>query len=284
MTWHAGLDLVDAYLEHRLDYAQAASVEAHLAGCTTCRSSLVQQSRRTHSAVARHEASWDALVERVDRPRLNWLERVLVRCGAPEHVARLVSSSELTRGWWLAGVSVLFMAALLAQHGTGVTGVAAFVLLAPVLPVAGITMAYGAMGEAAYEIAVVAPYSSLRRALVRSVTIVALWLPAAMILSLGLPGAVPPVVWLLPALALSALTLALSSFVEPVRAASILLALWLVSAVPVSRGLHRRDVDVLIEGLPQAHAAGQAVFLALSLGALVVVILRRSSFERLSAP
>ena len=282
MTWHADVGMIDAYLRDRLDPARAASVETHLTTCGTCRASLATQHRRDQPAADRHAASWTALAERIDRPRFSPLEGLLLRCGVPEHVTRMVAASELTRAWWLAGVMALAFAAVLAQFGSEAAGVSAFVVLSPVVPVAGIIFAYGATGEPAYEISVVAPYPSLRRALVRSVTVMACWLPPAAAFTLVLPGDVPLVIWLLPALAMCSLTLALATVTTPVRAGCGLAVAWLVFAGSSVRGTSRYDAAAVVDGLPYAHITGQWVLVAVCVTALAVAVIRRSSFERIA--
>jgi Putative zinc-finger len=283
LDWHVDAGTLQAYADDRLDFARAASVETHLTGCRTCRAAIgTGVAAGSPGPATRHADSWDALLDRVDVPRLTVVERALIRCRVPEHTARVLASSELTFRWWLAGVGVLVAATALALLSTAAAGTAAFLLLAPVLPVAGVALAYGAGGEPAYEVAVVAPYSSFRRVLVRSVAALACWLPVAAALSVPLPDAVHPGMWMLPALALTAVTLAVTSFVDAARAAAGVGVVWLAVNVAALRPARRGDLDLLLDSLPQAQAAGQVVLLAALGAALALLVARRARFERIT--
>lgn len=280
MTWHIEPGLLTAYVGDRLDYARSASVEAHLTGCESCRSALREAVSAVPALAGRHADSWAALTDRVDQPGLTWFERVLVRCGVREATARVIAASELTGRAWVAGFAVLVVATVFSTIASEAIGVATFLLLVPVLPVPAVALAYGSRGELAYELAVVAPYSSARRLLLRTLTALAVSLPVAAFLSLAVPE-VQPVLWLLPAVALTLLTLAAITFVRPLYAAAGVATAWLLvnlAALPGARG----SIDRLLDLLPQAQGAGQLVLAVLCVVAVVLTVARRARFERIS--
>jgi len=282
MTWHIDAGMLDAYLDDGLDFVRAASVEVHLDRCVSCRAAVSDRAGDVEQMAQDHERSWAELLDRVDQPRLTWVERLLMRCGVGSGSARVVASSELMGGWWLAGISVILCAALLTHLGADAAGVAVFLLVAPILPVAGVVLAYGAAGEPGYELAVVAPYSSFRRMLVRSGTAIAATLPAAGLVTLALPSGIMPALWLLPALTLTTATLAASTFTSPPRAAGAVAVVWLglchTMLVPAQRG----DLDMLLRALPSADTSGQLLLLASGGAAMVVAMARRAQLERLT--
>ena len=93
---------------------------------------------------------------------------------------------------------------------------AIFLTLAPLLPVAGVALSYGPAADPAYELTLAAPYSVLRLVLLRSVAVVTCTVALTAIGALALAdNGWQAVAWLLPALALSAATLALSVRTTP---------------------------------------------------------------------
>jgi hypothetical protein len=233
-SWHLDADLADRYADGRVPGVLAASVEQHLVRCEACRRLLEPAVDRS-----RLDTVWAGVIETVETPRRGLLERVLRRLGVDEGTARLVAVTPSLRGAWLTGVVVVLSLALLAAHADR-HGVALFMTLAPVLPVAGVAFAFGPRSDPAHEMAAAAPYSTLHLLVVRSAVVVAsTLLPAAAVAPL-LPGSARVAVgWLLPALALTLGTIALATRVRPHLAAGSLSALWVALVIP---GLaHSRD-------------------------------------------
>jgi hypothetical protein len=120
----------------------------------------------------------------------------------------------------VAGTALLVFAVLIAHTGSGTVGTVMFVVTAPVVPLIGVGLSYGSRGEPAGEVAVAAPYRLFRLVVLRALVVLISWLPAAAILALALPThPAAAVLWFTPALALCSLTLAASTFVEPLPAA-----------------------------------------------------------------
>jgi hypothetical protein len=223
-AWHLDGDLLDTYAEGRpLSPALTASVEAHLERCAHCRARLVPV-----ADVPRLDAVWAEVVDRVDAPRVPLVERLLLGLGVAPDTARLLAVTPSLQLPWVTGTAIALTLALLVAH-TGDDGVALFLALAPVLPVAGVAVAFSARTDPLHEVAIAAPYSSYRLLLVRSAAVLVATLVLAVPAAALLPST-PWVAagWLLPALALTCTSLALATRVDPVVSSAALAATWLV--------------------------------------------------------
>lgn len=272
-SWHVPDALVRAYAEDRVRDVDAWSVEAHLAQCSRCTSELGR-------AVAGTRAG--NLVEAV-RPRL--LEDLPAQVRAPRPTAArrawmLTTSGTGARWAWWAAVTVTVVAAVLLDlvgdvgvRGSGSTagwlspgGV--LLVVAPMLPVLGVALSYGTI-DPVHEVVASTPSGGLRLVLWRTLAVLAVSIPAMVVAGFA-AGLSAPVAWLLPALALTVLTLALGSFVELSRAALSVGAGWFLAVI--GPGLSE-STPVLLE----PRAAPLWVALLLLGGAAVVV--RRDAFS-----
>jgi hypothetical protein len=267
-TWHADGALLAAYHDQRLDAAARWSVEAHLTSCAACRLQA-----RALVDPARLERVRAALIAAVDVPRTGVAERLLVRLGVPDHIARLLAATPALRGSWLLAVATTLafaVAAAWVQRGPDAT--LAFLCVAPLLPLAGIAVAYGPGIDPTYEIGLAAPLGSFRLLLLRAATVLGTSTILAAAGSLALPRLGPGAAgWLLPSLGLTASSLALATTVQPLRAIGITAGAWVV-AVAVT----------VVPSAPSSvlfAVAGQAAFAALALLAAAVLLLRRGTFE-----
>lgn len=231
--WHLDEELARRYAEHRVPGILATSVEQHLTSCSACRALL-----RPVVPTARLAAVWAEVLERVEAPPVGRLERLLHRIGLDEPTARLVAVTPLLRTSWLAGTALVLVMVLLAAETATPTG-ALFLGLAPILPVAGVALTFGPAADPAHEIVAGTPYSPVRLLAVRTLVVVSTtFLPA------GVAAALLPVdvglalAWLLPALALTVGTLALSTRLVPHVAASALGVVWVTV---VLYGVARHD-------------------------------------------
>jgi hypothetical protein len=170
-------------------------------------------------------------VDAVDAPRPSLLERLLLRCGVRDGTARLLAVTPSLRMAWLTGTA-LALTLVLAVAYSGERGVALFLALAPVLPVAGVAVAFGSRTEPLHEVVLAAPYSAFRLLLVRSAAVLSTSVLLLLLASALLPSS-PRVsaAWLLPALALTCTSLALATRVEPVLSSAVLAVVWLTLAL-----------------------------------------------------
>ncbi|GAA1929947.1 hypothetical protein [Nocardioides marmoribigeumensis] len=223
-AWHLDAEQAEQYAAGRVGPAFAASAEQHLASCAACRALVPADP-------ARAALVWDAVLERVEAPRVGVVERALRHLGVSHGTARLVAATPALRGAWLVAalvVLVLAVAASVADHGSA----RAFVALAPVLPVLGVALCFGDRTDAMLEVVTASPYSLVRLLAARTTFVVATsMVPAALVTPL-LPGdRFVAVAWMVPALAMCAVVLAAARHVQPVVVATGLSAAWLVATL-----------------------------------------------------
>ncbi|MFG3710402.1 anti-sigma factor [Micromonospora sp. NPDC047730] len=100
-------------------------------------------------------------------------------------------------------------------------------LIAPALPVAGTALSYGPRTDPLHDLIAGTPQGGLRIVLWRTLAVLVVPAPVAV-----LAGAVTdigtPALWLLPCVALTVLTLALGSLIEPAYAALVVAGVWAV--------------------------------------------------------
>lgn len=282
-AWHAGEDLLTGYATGTIEPVAVWSVEAHLAGCARCRSVLSAQVDPRRLARNRSVVLVRAAVGDGGRVR-----RVLCRCGVPDHVLGLVAATpSLRRSWLLSVVGVLavvageaaavrygWIAASGSRHLAGYPDpevLVPFLLVAPLLVLAGVAAAFLPMFDPAHRLAVAAPFSGFALLLARAVSALA----AALVPVAGTAFVVPgpgwlPVALLLPSLALCALTLAAATVMDPRGAAVTAGASWALPALLLAAG----HVPLLI-----VQRNAQFACAAVLCASAVVVLARRDRFE-----
>lgn len=269
MTWHADPETLAAYATNSVGEVTSASVEAHLAGCGRCRAALAPAKGVDAD---HHEAVWAALVDVVDQPRPGLVEGALTRLGVRAHIARLLAGTRaLQRAWLLATVASLLLALVTATDGGRHLGL--FLLLAPLLPLAGVAGAHAAADEPIAEVLAASPMGRFRLLMIRAVAVtassIAVLVPASVVMSpLGLAAAA----WLLPALALATATVALASWFPAGRVAGFLATLWIASAVAATWPLRPGPVAAALAGFAAFQPLGQVACAAVALVALAVTI------------
>jgi hypothetical protein len=290
-AWHAGEDLLARYAAGTAETIAVWSVEAHLTGCARCRSAL-----SAHVDAERLARNRSVLLVRAAIGDGGRVRRLLCRCGLPDHVLRLLAATpSLRRSWLLSVIAVLAVvvgeaAAVkygwipvvrygrIQADGPGrLAGypvpevLAPFLLVAPLLVLAGVAAAFLPMFDPAYRLAVAAPFSGFTLLLVRSVSALAAALVPAVAAAFVVPG--PgwlPIALLLPSLALCAFALAAATIVDPRAAAVTAGALWVLPML----WLATDHVPLLIVR-PDAQFACAAVLCACA----VVLLARRDRFE-----
>lgn len=279
-TWHVEPDLLDRYAAFDLGPSGRASVETHLQACPSCREQVV------HSDIAlglapRLDATWARTADRIDAPRAGWLHRLSTAVGVPDHLARVIGASAAFRSAWIVSVVVAAVAAVAIARGD--LDPVPFLLLSPLLPVVGVAASFGGNSRAhnfrAFELAT--PFGELRLVLLRSAAVTATSIVLLGAASLALPTTgLEAVTWLLPALALTTTTLALSTRFTPERAAAAVAAGWLFVIVVMVTEVPR-------SGRPTGTDLG-GIALPLQLTALLLLVVSGWSFlarrEQLDRP
>jgi hypothetical protein len=224
---------------------------------------------------ARIDANWRAITIELDAPTPGRLERLLRAAGLPGRVTRLVvATPALRRAWYLAtGLAILI--------GLGATDAAkprenlfVLLLMAPLVPVLGVGLAYGAEADPAHEMTLATPMRGLRLLLTRAAAVLGFstfWLLIAAILA---PGRQPMAfAWLLPSLGLTLATLALMTAFRPRRAAAVTAVLWVLGVTWVRAGA--------ADPLAPFGPAGQVLMVLVAALSAVVVVARRHRFDLL---
>jgi hypothetical protein len=266
MTWHADpAQLVD-YASGAIDEAHAASVEAHILSCAQCRG-LVAASLDTQ----RLSQVWSEVVDVVDLPRSGLVERFLRRMGVADHTARLLAATPSLQLSWVLAVTTALAVAVVAAHEND-RGLALFLVVAALAPLAGVAAAFGPETDPTYEITAASPASGVRLLLLRSCAVFATTLVVVAAASLTLPViGWTAVAWVLPSLALSLASLALATVLRPEQAATTVAVGWVTSVLASGS---RAGNWMAIFG-----TTGQLGFVLVIVVAAVVITLRRYSFE-----
>lgn len=276
MTWHTDGPLLAAYQSGDLRPAQAASVEAHLTACGFCRSSLA-----TLADPGRLARNWAAVEDRIDDRRQPLLERLLLLLGVREHHARLIVMTPALRAPTVAGVVALFAAVVvLAQSGDAARDgwFYVYLVVAPLLPLAGVAAAFGGLNDPVHELTSATPTSAFELLLTRALAIVTATTVLSVVASVPLPhDGWAAATWLLPALGLSAASLALSTWVPAHWASAGLGTAWVTAAL-VSWRVNRFDADV-VGRFVALRPLGQLLFGVVAAGGALVLVLRRETLE-----
>jgi Putative zinc-finger len=272
-TWHADADLLAEYADGSIDDARAYSLEAHLLTCGTCRSSLVARAESNSL-----DEAWAGIVDALDDPRRGIVERGLVSLGVRDHVARLLAATpSLSLSWFAAEAIALGFAVVAANaanaDGRGDLGLLLFLVVAALLPVGGVAAAFGPRVDPTYEIGLSSPFQSSRLLLIRSTAVLASTFALASVAALALPALDwHAAAWLLPSLASTLATLALSTWVRPLVAAGSVALAWVF--VLIVSAFDRADRLFVF------HRGGQIVFLFLVALSVLALARRRETFEQ----
>ena len=258
-TWHADEETLRAWADGTAAPVPAASLEAHLLRCDECRRRMATLApSSTGSDVVRR---WDALADRIDRPRSN----PLLRLG--------LGTPGLRTAWLAAVLLMLALPALAATTGVRVPLMMAF---APVAPLAAVALAYGRDAEPAGEIALAAPTAGLRVVAVRALLVALSAVPLGVggALLAGLPTHVA-FGWLLPGAALAAVVvLTGTTRLDPALVAACVGSVWAVG-MSWPAASRRGPADVVSDMV--ASAPIQLTALVVALGATALTLARRDT-------
>ncbi|MFF8697250.1 zf-HC2 domain-containing protein [Streptomyces sp. NPDC015144] len=283
--WHVSEELAGRYAAGPLPEADAWSVEKHTEACDDCAvlvSAAVRAVRpgagpvldavraQLLAAVAAEGAARDGASAGVPRPA--------VRTGR-----LLWAAGPALRGAWLSALVLVTVGALALAYGAGAGETVRPLLLvvAPVLPLAGVALSYGRHADPMHEITAAAPSGGLRLLLTRTVAVLAVSVPvltlagAALPRSAGGPGAA---LWLLPGLAMTLAALALGSYVGCRAGAGAVAAVWAAVAVGPA------TTSPLAPAEAVRYFTGPGAQGCWAVGALVCAVLlalRRRSFDHL---
>lgn len=252
--WHADDALVDRYLEGGLGAGLAASLEAHLLRCPDCRARLTA---RVSPAVANRVASaWPGVADRVEVPRLPLTVRAMRRLGlGGESAVLLAGARSMSTAWTIATTVVLAFAAL-AVFVADDAGQAVYLIVAPLIPVAGVVAAFGSATDPLTDLTRATPYPPARLVLLRSLGVAATSVPLAVVVGVLSGSSWLAFGWLLPALAFIVVVLAASTWFDPLVAGGIVGLGW---AAAVASAVRVQDALLVVTGPAQIGYLALAV-------------------------
>ncbi|WP_406124848.1 zf-HC2 domain-containing protein [Streptomyces sp. NBC_00989] len=269
MTWHVAEDDVRAYARGELAPPMLWSADTHIAQCAECRALLASVT----DPVAL-DVGWERLDAELDAPRRGLVESLLVRIGVADHTARLLAATPVLRRSWLSAVALVLAMTVLVTNTSGVATPNVFLALAPLLPLAGVAMAYGPVLDPTYEMTVVAPLHGFRLLMIRTTAVLVAGLGLNGLATLALPGyGLAALAWLLPALALTATSLALTPRLGPVLAPGVVGGAW-TAVLMVAHGRATNGGT-----LAPFTATGQTVAAAVAVLAAGLLFLARDRFD-----
>src|SRR5262249_8421977 len=140
-----------------------------------------------------------------------------------DRTARLVAATPALRASWLFAMTAVLAFGVFAAVASGGNepGTLFFLTVAPILPVVGVAAAFHRRLDPTYEIGLATPFSQFRLLLLRSAAVTAVTCATALIGGVLLPQrTLTAAAWLLPALALTGLTLVLSGRFDAAYAAA----------------------------------------------------------------
>lgn len=269
-AWHADPRDLRAWVDGDAGMALGASIEQHLIDCAGCRlavAGLVDARSELRAAV---DSGRRQLIATIQAPPLGPIPRLLARLGVPVADIHAVRSAATPGIVWLFGTALtLGFLTLAAVFGAGNDGGAAFLAVAPLVPVAGVALLCGPATEPTYEIVVAAPYPLIRMVLLRALGVVVMSVPATLVAGLLLPlPAGVATLWLLPAAGFIIAVLAASTWLAIERAAAGVASLWLAAVVLTTR---RGAFSALLD------SAAVGAYLALAIAAALVLAYRISN-------
>jgi hypothetical protein len=263
-SWHADEGLIDRYLHGGLDIGLSASLEAHLLTCDACRETLT--TRVQPQVTYRIGQAYARVREGVQVPALPWTVRVLRKLGLSESTAVLVAAARsMSTAWTLATVVVLAFAALAAFTDTD-AGRAAYLIIAPLVPVAGVVAAFGPTHDPLAELTRATPFPAARLVLLRAGAVAATSVPLAVGLGVAVPGTMwLAFAWLAPALAFILIVLTASTWIDPIVAGGAVALGWTAAVASAAR---------LADPLTPVAGTMQPLYLTLAMAAAAVLAVR----------
>jgi hypothetical protein len=266
MSWHVETEVLRRYQSGVVDRVTAASVETHVTTCAECRDDLVVDTDWL-------DWSWAGIAERVEPGERSIVERVLTWVGVPPHLARVMAVTPSLRPSWLIAVTLTLIFAGLASRLAQPGSFDLFLAVAPLIPVAGVAVAYGRLGDPAHEMTVATPIDSLRLLLLRVAAVTGFAVVLSTVLDVAVPSARATGVWILPALALTLVTLALGTHLAVWMAAAASTGAW-VTLLTVF--LARPEERLML----MFGAQAQVVFLVVALIAALLFAQGRDEYRR----
>jgi hypothetical protein len=267
--WHIDADDLAAYAAGETGPVMLSSIEAHLVSCEACRASLAGVVHGDEGDLV-DDRVWAGIVDRVDQGR-----RLFTRSSQLLHVS--LSSPPLALvTLLLAGLLVAFVC--FARLGESRYATTMLVSIGPLVPLVGARLSFGRQVDPAGLMAGAAPMAAGRVAATRAFVATAIACLAGLAVSpLTTLGFGDTAVWLLPALALSTVTVAISTFVDATVPTIAFATAWVAAVGAWLTDVPRALRGLSVEGLVSNDPAVQAALLACTAAAIAVSFARRDA-------
>jgi hypothetical protein len=267
MTWHIDAPAWEAYVAGRLEPAAELSLESHLTGCPECRSAA-----QAHVPLETAGAVWSDVRTTIAAPTLTLPQRAMRRLGVASDDVVVVSAADALVVPWVVAVGFAVVSAcVVGLAGLGPTSRdAAFLALAPLVPVLAVVASYDAL-DPLREVAASTPYSKLRLALIRASAALAVAVPATMAIGIVVPHMDDlAFAWLAPSLGLTTAALVLLTWFEAWVTGALVASAWVTAVALLRTG---DAVDALTTPI------GQVLFVVVAAGLALALVLRTSSLR-----
>ncbi|WP_433793501.1 zf-HC2 domain-containing protein [Actinoplanes sp. CA-252034] len=253
MSHHVSDAELLAWTRDRLTEPDVWSLEAHLDECRACRARVPGDPAPPPTALP---------------------PQGRVRRATPaRRIRMLVGSGPHARAAWISAVAATVgLALVVAAQPVAVVPQWVLLLTAPALPVLGTAMSYGRHTDPLHEMVASTAYGGLRIVLWRTLSVLVVSLPVSVAAGLA-SGLGVPAVWLLPCVALTALTLALASLTGPAVAATAVGAAWGVLVVG-TRWSPEGTTDLLVS------TGTTPAWLITTVAAVLLIIVRKREAHR----
>lgn len=269
--WHVPDDLVVTFAmaPRSLDDAAAASVEQHVAVCASCQREVARASSTVDLDVL-----WAEVEDRIDRHGHGWAGW-LGRLSGHSTVVRLLTASPGLRLSTVVAAAMVSIAGSLAARALDLSGV--FLAIAPLVPLGLVAATFSPGVDPAGEASQATPVHGPRLLVLR---LAAISLVSAAVLAVG--TAVAPLhgpraaAWVLPALALSAVTIAGSARWSTSGVAIVSAGSW----AGLVLGASRLEPANAVTSSVLFDASGQVVFAVVAGAAIAVVTHERDLVGR----
>jgi hypothetical protein len=273
--WHVATPQLAAFRDGSIGNMHAASVEAHLIACAHCRHALAADSDT--SEPERQHRMWARITDEVDRPS---------RHARFDSVwARSTFASPPLAGAALVALLLTLAVPLLADAMSPRAGVAALLAFAPLAPLLGVVAAFRPSSDPAGEITLATPVATMRLVLLRTLVVAIASIPVGLLAAVLLPVRTSLLLgWMLPGVALCAVTLAVGTRVEVGRLAVSLALGWGVLVSMLARDLRRGSITAALSDWVVNQPAAQITFALVALAAALVLAARRDDLVAWSEP
>jgi hypothetical protein len=178
---------------------------------------------------------------------------------------------------WLAAVALtLALTAVVAR----VADPLAFLVIAPLLPLVGVSLSFGARVDPTYEIALVAPMHTFHLLMLRCAAVLCTTTVLSGLASLALPTyGLVALGWFLPALTLTLVSLALTPRLGPLVAVATVGTGWVVVIAATLTAGGTGSVTLAADASVVFAGAGQSTVALAGALAAVALIRLRPAFE-----